>query len=52
MRHQQLDSSQFHEAVAAANLHFSMIQGKYLNLRGYLVLASRGKFTRAVCGAN
>jgi hypothetical protein len=38
----RLDLSQFQEALAAANRHFTKIRKKYPNMRAYLVLSLRG----------
>ena len=46
MNHLRLNLSQFQEALAAANRHFSKIRKKYPNLRAYLVLSLPGGQTK------
>ena len=46
MNHPRLDLSQFQEALAAANRHFTQIRKKYPTLRAYLVLSLKGGQTK------
>jgi hypothetical protein len=46
MSQPKLDSSQLQKALAAANLHFSLIRKKHPSLKAYLVLSLRGEQTR------
>ncbi len=46
MNQSRLNLSEFQEALAAANQHFTQIRKKYPILRAYLVLSSRGDQTK------
>ena len=46
MSQPNLDPSKLQKALAAANLHFSLIREKHPSLKAYLVLSLRGEQTR------